>query len=181
MANGLSLDSVLAELNKTASAEAPKAEKATTKKVAQAKTELLDALKRVEASTANEKTAAVAPAPAAELQKIAADLAAADQEAIIKEAHVYGAAVADGFIARLGQYDAAAGSVEKTAAAVDVEKIAEEAVRGYIETDRQIKTAAQAEFQRGYQETVAEIEKVATDCYGQGVQDCQTVLAQLAK
>lgn len=188
--NGLSLDSVLAELHKTASAEAPKAEVAApapvveSTKVAQAKTELLEALKRAE--TSKEKVAAAAPVagPAAELEKVAADLAAADQEALVKEANFYGAAICDGFMSRIKQYEGAAAELpaaEKVASAGDVEKIAAEAVRGYVETQAQIKLAAEQEFQRGYVDAAAEIEKVAGDTFAQGAQDCAAVLNHLAQ
>ncbi len=187
MANGLSLDAVLNELHKTAQAEAPAkpVEKAATKtestKVAAAKTELVDALKRAEAAATTKTAAAAAPAaPAADLQKIAADLAAADQEAIVKEANLYGAAVADGFMARLGQYEQAAGNEKVAAAPADVEKIAAEAVRGYVETQQQLKVAAAQEFKRGYNDARQEIEKIASDVYGQGIADCNTVLQHLA-
>jgi hypothetical protein len=181
--NGLSLDQVLAELTtKTAAADEPKVEVAKeTTKVAAARNDLLAALKRAEGST-KEASAPVASAPVAELTKVASDLAAADQEALVKEAQFYGAAICDGFMSRLGQFETAAGSLpggEKVASAQDVEKIAEEAVRGYVETQNFIKQAAEQEFQRGYQETVAQIEKVAADTFTQGAQHCAELLNQL--
>lgn len=195
MTNGLSLDSVLAELHKTASVETPKAPAAKpepavteTPKVASAKADLVAALKRVEDAAA-EKTAAAAETkptqgPVAALEKTAADLAAADQEALVKEAHVYGGAICDGFMSRLKQYESAVADMpaEKQASApVDVEKIASEAVRGYIETQTQIKVAAEQEYQRGYTETVAQIEKVASATFEQGAADAEAVIRQLAE
>lgn len=56
----------------------------------------------LESST--EKTASVDATPSSHLLKIASDLASAEQEALIKEAHIYGMAVADGFAARMSSY-----------------------------------------------------------------------------
>jgi soluble cytochrome b562 len=84
-------------------------------------------------------------------------------------------------MSRLGQFETASDSLpEKTAAAVDVEKVASEAVRGYVETQAMIKQAAAVEYQRGYNETVAEIEKVAADQFSQGAQDCASLLNHLS-
>lgn len=189
--NGMSLDKILEDLKKASPAvetktAAAKTETAQPSKVAQAKDELVQALRRAE--TASTKTAAAAEAPAAtpvtELEKVAADLAAADQEALVKEAQFYGAAIADGFMARLQQYEKAAESLpaaEKTASApADVEKIASEAVRGYVETQHAIKVAADREFNRGYQDTLKEVEKIASDMYGQGAHDAAAVLEKIA-
>jgi translation initiation factor 2B subunit (eIF-2B alpha/beta/delta family) len=179
----MSLDQILSELKgavpaeKTAAAPAPAAE---SNKVAQAKTELVDALKRAEAAVST-KTASTEAKPNEELQKLASDLASADQEALVKEAQFYGAAICDGFMSRLKQYESASESLpsSKTASANDVEKIAQEAVRGYIETQTRIKHAAAEEYKRGYNDTLVQIEKVASDVFSVGAQDCHAVLQQL--
>jgi hypothetical protein len=68
------------------------------------------------------KTAAVAPTanPTGDLLKLAEDLTSAEEEALLKQASLYGAAMCDGFMARYAQYEEAANQVApvvKTAAA----------------------------------------------------------------
>lgn len=88
-------------------------EKPPTEKTSGAQQELIGAINKVLES---DKTAA-APAESGTnadavqtLTKMASDLAHAEESAIVKEAHLYGAAVADGFMARLQQYDTALGN-----------------------------------------------------------------------
>lgn len=85
------------------------------------------------------------------LTKVAQDLAQMDMAATIKEAHVFGAAVFDGFISRANAYGNAGGAT-KTASYAQMEKIAaEEDMRGV--RDALIKVAAASEdcFSRGFQ------------------------------
>lgn len=67
------------------------------------------------------KVAAVAPTnPTGDLLKLAEDLTSAEEEALLKQASLYGAAMCDGFMARYAQYETAAEQVApavKTAAA----------------------------------------------------------------
>lgn len=173
---------------KTASSESePTPTKAAeSDKTAGARNELTEALKRAEAAvaagTGTNKVASEAN-PVNDLTKIASDLASADHEALVKEAEFYGAAVADGFMARIGQYEEAAaqlsGASEKTAS-IDVEKIAAEAVRGYIDakTELEKQAAAQtAQQEQGYNDTLNAVEKVASAVFEQGIADCQAILA----
>lgn len=71
------------------------------------------AIDRALAPSAQEKTASDASTPGGDLMKMASDLATAEQEALVKEAHIYGAAVADGFVHRMNQLGAS--SITKTA------------------------------------------------------------------
>lgn len=66
-----------------------------------------------------EKVASDAGAPEADLMKIASDLANAENDALIKEAHIYGAAVADGFVARLNAIVPAEPAVKQASATPD--------------------------------------------------------------
>jgi len=75
-------------------------------------TKVAAATAAVAASAGQVKTAAVA-SPAGDLEKIAASVIAAEEEGIVKQAHAYGAAVCDGFMARMSHYEAAG---EKVAA-----------------------------------------------------------------
>jgi carboxylesterase type B len=147
-------------------------------KEAESKNELMAALDGALRKSDTTKTAAVAPRAAAELVKVATDLAAAEQEALTKQAHLYGAALADGFVARLNQHTTAAGDV-KTASSPAVptkqefDKFASENPElvknamelGYRDAETEItrvKMAQAAEqdaiasFNQGYQDAVAQ-------------------------
>jgi len=81
------------------------------------------------AADGTEKVASTGPTQ--DLEKIASDLAEAEQDAMTKEAQLYGAAVCDGFMARLSQYEEAAGYIqqhepEKTAEVAEAEEEVEE-------------------------------------------------------
>lgn len=87
--------------------------------------------------------------PADKLEQMATKLAAADQDLLIKEASMYGAAMADGFIARLQSYG---DTMDKTAAAAaEEEKLAAEfaqgVVAGYLDglNEPHTKTASEAQ------------------------------------
>jgi len=68
-----------------------------------------DEKKTEDSKVEEEKSAAFGGGdPASDLTKIAADIASAEEEAIIKEAHIYGASVCDGFMSRMQQYEQAA-------------------------------------------------------------------------
>ena len=71
------------------------------------------AIDRALAPSSQEKTASDAGTPGGDLMKMASDLATAEQEALVKEAHIYGVAVADGFVHRMNQLGAS--SITKTA------------------------------------------------------------------
>jgi hypothetical protein len=154
-----------------------------------ARSDLLSALKRAEEATksAAVKTAEAKPA-VAELQKIASDVADAKDAALKKEAEIYGAAVADGFLARLAQFQDATktasveiDSIEKLAAAYPalvkqaMDVGSNNAVDKLANDPEFLKSAAQ-----GYNDTMVEIEKTANDCFGRGYEDAKNVLAQIA-
>lgn len=146
-----------------------------------------------------EKTAA-APAPqqgspTADLVKMASDLAGAEEEALMKQAQVYGAAICDGFMARYAQYEQAASEVApeapKTAAAQpaappvqvdgDFQKFAAanpEITReaydlGYRTKMAALKEEANERFGAGYNDTMGEVHKIAADLYKHGAEWAQ--------
>lgn len=154
-----------------------------SEKTAKTHADLLAVLKQAEAELQGTKTAS-ASTQVGDLTKIAADLAAADHEALTKEAQFYGAAVADGFMIRIKQYEAASEGLQKVASdgqGVDVEKIASEAVRGFVETRATMEKEAADAYNQGYQETIAQIEKVAHVVYEQGAEDLYNILAAQAR
>ena len=85
--------------------------------------ELRQALSAVTTKTAETQTKTASQAPVAGLVKMASDLVDAEEEALMKQAQVYGAAICDGFMARYAAYEQAAGEVappqQKIAAAAD--------------------------------------------------------------
>lgn len=138
---------------KTASHETGKT---GSEKSGSAKAELLQTLQSA-MQPEQQKTAAKTEQPVTEkLAKIAQDLANSDAEALVKEAHVYGAAVADGFMARLGQYEEAAAHVPQAKTASPAPKSEEEAFEKFASENPEIvKEAAELGYLRGMQEIEA--------------------------
>lgn len=153
---------------KTASVASPATPSTSEKTAAETQTRLKAALAEVTAVTpSNEKKAS--NTPVADLTKLAAETANAEHEALVKEAHLYGAAVADGFIARLGQYNEAADKVasqQPTGVSPQLEKQAAEL--GYATTMGQMEKLAGAAYTQGYNDTVTQIYKVAHGCFVDG-------------
>lgn len=130
-----------------------------------------------------QKTASQA-SPVQDLVKIASDLSAAEHDALVKEANLYGAAVCDGFMARLAQYDQASAKVAaaqpaqtaKTASDGDFEKFASEnpelvkeaAQLGFDSTVLQLEKLAHAAYDAGWNNTVTQIHKLASDSFVAG-------------
>lgn len=146
---------------------------------------LKEATAEVEAST---KTAGQA-SPLDDLTKLAASVVADEHAATLKEAQLYGAAVCDGFVARLAQYNEAAQKTAailpavKTAAVAggtdDFEKFASanpEIVReahdlGYEQTKLELNKLAEAAALYGYNGTIQWIHKTASDVFVAGFAD----------
>lgn len=147
---------------------------------------LKEATAEAEAST---KTAAAA-SPLDQLTKLAASVVEDEHAATIKEANLYGAAVCDGFMARLAQYDEAAQRqaavlpATKVAAAApadvgDFEKFASanpEIVReahdlGYEQARVDLHKLAEAAWLYGHNGTVQWIHKTASDAFVAGFAD----------
>jgi hypothetical protein len=165
-------------MSKTAAAkETPKSDS----KEASAKDELLKALDGALNKQGSTKTASSSPSASAELVKMASDLAAAEQEGITKQAHLYGAAVADGFVARLQQTGAVATKIATQQgtdedgfnkfASENPELVKQAMELGYNDGVKQIQMMKQAAtndaFQRGYADTTAELQKLASTADGQ--------------
>jgi hypothetical protein len=149
---------------------------------------LKQALKEATAPAAPAEKTASAQSPVADLAKLAADVAGAEHEAATKEAQLYGAAVADGFMARLAQYEAASTKVAAAAPAAPTgdsfEKFAAEnpdIVKeahdlGYASTMTDLHKLAEAAYTKGYNETVEQIYKVACDSFVNGFKDTIALL-----
>lgn len=146
----------------------------------------------------NTKTAAASPrasasSPTGDLLKLASDLSNAEDEALVKQAQIYGAAMCDGFMARYGQYESAAQDTHvpatvKSASAddADFEKFASanpELVKeafdlGYQRKMDELTKEAQASMEQGYNDTMNEIHKLASDNYKKGSAHAQYLIRQ---
>jgi len=160
---------------------------------------LRSALRSALSSGTTEKTAAVQqPEDAAgTLLKMAEDLTHAEEEALMKQAQIYGAAMCDGFMNRFGQYEKAAMEVApapkmasapvysqdpdldaiKTAAAdpgfhkfasENPELVKEAFDLGYQTEWGHLVKQANNEFEQGYNDTMTEIQKIAAQVYANG-------------
>jgi hypothetical protein len=167
---------------------------------------LRDALATGEGS---EKTAAVAPGkPTDDLLKMAADLSAADDAALTKQAEVYGAAMCDGFMARFADYEDAAlktagtGPTHAKTASVDqdlemiktaardpeFQKFASENPAlvkeafdlGYQQQWGSMVKEAQDNFNQGYNDQMEHLHKTAAACYKAGAVAINDILRRQA-
>jgi thioredoxin-like negative regulator of GroEL len=157
-----------------------------------------------------EKTAAVSTtSPTGDLLKMAEDLTNAEEEAMMKQASIYGAAMCDGFMNRFGQYESAAMEVApapktaavqqpvrqdneleaiKTAAAdpgfqkfasENPELVKEAFDLGYQQEMGKLVKTAEEDFQQGYNDTMREVHKIASEVYKQGAVTINQVIRSL--
>ena len=167
---------------KTASAVSTPAAPSTEKAASDTGARLKAALHEVTNPVAAPAEKKASNTPIADLTKLAADTASAEHEALVKEAQLYGAAVADGFMARLAQYDAAAEKVAAqlptpaTRVPAHLEKQA--ADLGYANTMGQLEKLAGAAYTQGFNDTVAQIYKVAHSSFVDGYKHaCELITA----
>jgi hypothetical protein len=93
--------------------------------------------------------------PSNDLVKIAQKLADAEQLALVKEAELYGAAVCDGFIARMGEHEGNGVKVASFGGGdVDDVLIKQAMELGYRETKLQLEGMAKVAFEQGYNDTI---------------------------
>jgi hypothetical protein len=190
----MELENILSQLKGIGSSGMSKQaseEKPAQNKEAQAQKELIGALTNALNKPSSEKTASESTSASAELMKMATDLAGAEQEALVKQAHLYGAAVADGFVSRLGQFQNAAARVPATKTAQDnsvptreeFDKFASENPElikqamelGYRDAQGQI---AQMQMSKLAQENPEAAEKIAA--FNQGYAQANAQLQKLA-
>lgn len=137
-----------------------------------------------EATTPDAQKTAAQASPTEDLTKIASDLSKAEHDNLVKEAQLYGASVADGFMLRLAQYNEAAQKLAaqtpadtKVAAEVgDFQKFAAEnpqlvkdaAQLGYDTTITSLEKLSSAAYDKGWNDTVVQIHKTASDAFVAG-------------
>jgi hypothetical protein len=109
--NVMSLDSILADLDEGYTKVAEEECDSKEGKKEDGKEAILKALSGKDAKEPAKEKAddkgeeKAASAPAEDLQKIANEVIASEEEALVKEAQLYGASVADGFMARISMYE----------------------------------------------------------------------------
>ena len=137
------------------------------------------AIDRALSSQHLEKTASDAASPSGDLVKMASDLANAEQHALIKEANIYGAAVADGFVARMNSYEGQAQGISKTAgdSGESAEMIKQAMQLGYQQTMNTLQGAVPQQTKVAEHTKLAEHEKVAA--FNKGAEDATKVASYL--
>jgi len=148
----------------------------------------------LEEALSMDKTASVATesAPSEDLIKIAQRLADAEQLALVKEAEMYGAAVCDGFLARMNEHESNGVKVASFGGADVDELLIKQAMElGYRETTNQLQNLAQQAFTEGYseqqktasvnQEDEAEMQKIASEALQAGYQEAQQMIKVAAE
>ena len=133
----------------------------------------------LDAALSMDKTASYAAGsvrtPSQDLVKIAQKLADAEQVALVKEAEMYGAAVCDGFIARMGEHEHNGVKVASFGGGdVDSALVKQAMELGYRETRGELEKIASAAFQQGYNET----QNIASAALRQGYNETQKIASE---
>ncbi len=125
----------------------------------------------LDAALSMDKTASYSSteqAPSQDLIKIAQKLADAEQLALVKEAEMYGAAVCDGFLARMNEHDSNGVKVASFGGGDVDELLIKQAMElGYRETTNELQKLAHSAYSQGYDET----SKLASAALQQGYND----------
>ncbi len=173
MAETMKLNDILSDLQNVGSSGMEKTAEETPAAGQTVKTARSELVQALDNAMATPKTASAGdPTPVVDkVTKIASDLADSEGEALTKEAVLYGAAVADGFMARIGQYEQVGAT--KTASAPGGEQnfekfaaenpeITKQAVElGYLHGKAQIGQLKQASFQQGHADASAQIQELS--------------------
>ena len=168
----MELSSILDALSDTNSTEQVK----TASHVEQSHSSSLEAA--LDAALSMDKTASAynnsQSGPTEDLVKIAQKLADAEQLARVKEAEMYGAAVCDGFIARMGEHESNGVKVASFGEQNVDEILVKQAMElGYRETRNELEKLAQQSYADGY----GEAEKIASAALQQGYNETQKIAA----
>ena len=141
-----------------------------------------------------DKTASVAndSTPSGDLIKIAQRLADAEQLALVKEAEMYGAAVCDGFLARMNEHESNGVKVASFGGGDVDEILIKQAMElGYRETTNRLQNLAQQAFSEGYQGQEKQasysdndeqyMQKIASEALQSGYQEAQQMIKVAAE
>jgi hypothetical protein len=139
---------------------------------------MLETVRRVSTATAT-KTASAA-APAADLQRMAKHAQALEEQAMVKEAHFMGSAIADGFMERFAQYDVALSNAGVKTASADPSMVKAAAEQGYRMAVADMEKTAEAEYTRGYEDTLQSVHKLASEIHYGGQAMAYDVIESLS-
>jgi hypothetical protein len=139
---------------------------------------MLETVRRVSTATAT-KTASAA-APAADLQRMAKHAQALEEQAMAKEAHFMGSAIADGFMERFAQYDVALSNAGVKTASADPSMVKAAAEQGYRMAVADMEKTAAAEYNRGYEDTMQGVHKLASEIHYGGQAMAHAVIKSLS-
>jgi len=157
-------------LNRMNTADTGVTEKTAAAAEPDAATRMLSTVRSVTSSVKKAEVAASAT-PRASLEKMAADAQQQEEAQLLKQAEFMGAALADGFMERFAQYDAALGNTKVASASQpDLEKVAEAA---YVQGIQDMEKRAADEFEAGYNEQLQQVHKLASDIHYIGQQAAQ--------
>ena len=135
----------------------------------------------LDAALSMDKTASYSSsggAPSQDLIKIAQKLADAEQLALVKEAEMYGAAVCDGFLARMNEHESQGVKVASFGGADVDEVLIKQAMElGYRETKGELEKLAHAAYQEGHDETT----KLASAALQQGYNETVKIASRAVK
>lgn len=153
-----------------------------TEKTASANNSLSDAIDAA-LNTNTEKTASHNQStPAEDLVKIAQDISNAEQDALLKEAHLYGRAVADGFAARMSQYEVSNSPLTKTSS-INEQAVKEAMELGYLHATNALrnseyttKEASYSSADQGFEKQASMVKEAA---YASGSKDAVKVAGYL--
>lgn len=194
-----SINDILQDLNGLADNSSTKVASAADEpnEIAQKRQALTSALEGVQPQYQDKVASAPDASATAALEKVASDLADAEQTMTLKEAQLYGAAVFDGFVARANQYAAGAPQQKVASAqapAYDGSSIKLASELGYAEAENalnqligQEKQAqynnakyAAAEDQRGVIAAMEKIAELTEECFEEGFAAAEQVVAHLS-
>lgn len=147
----MELSSILDALSENPATEQVKTASAVSQSHSQRLESALDAALSMDKTASYNSTVAT---PSQDLVKIAQKLADAEQLALVKEAEMYGAAVCDGFIARMGEHESNGVKVASFGGGDVDEMLMKQAMElGYRETRGELEKLAQQAYAHSYDET----------------------------
>jgi len=165
------------ETEKTAQAGGdPSGDASSSSSVDQTRQNLRDSLDTLTSSRSKEASVQNNEDATGTLEKLAGDLERSDLQATIKEAHTFGAAVFDGFVARANTYANGEGQA-KTAAQHQNVKLAAQ------QQQQHVKTAASTGYQATGQilDGIFQQEKTASESEEQGIVDALEKVAAVSE
>ena len=139
-------------------------------------------LRTVRAVSTSTKTASQAQgSPVHDLEVMAKEAQAVEFDLMTKQSHFLGAALADGFMERFAQYDAALTQTGvKTASTVDPHTARAIAENAYAQARIDFEKNASDEYHRGYDDQMTAVHKIASDLHFSG-QNLAAHIVQVAR